>query len=47
MNQLNKSNKADELKLEELDNVSGGALWLGVIKGAIAAIRKVVDKVTH
>ena len=47
MNQLNNSNKADELKLDELDNVSGGALWIGVIKGAIAALRKVVEQVTH
>jgi hypothetical protein len=47
MNHLNRSNKADELKLEELDNVSGGARFLDVIKGAIAAIRKVVDAVTH
>jgi hypothetical protein len=54
MNQLDNSNKADELKLDELDNASGGFIWIGVIAGAFAlgtAIRygidKVVAKITH
>jgi hypothetical protein len=53
MNQID-NNKADELKLDELDNASGGFLWIGVVVGAFAlgtAIRmgidKVVGKLTH
>jgi hypothetical protein len=53
MNQID-NNKADELKLDELDNASGGFLWIGVVVGAFAlgtAIRmgidKVVAKITH
>jgi hypothetical protein len=53
MNQID-NNKADELKLDELDAASGGFLWIGVVVGAFAlgtAIRmgidKVVAKITH
>jgi hypothetical protein len=46
--------KADELKIDELETVSGGFLWIPVVVGAFllgTAIRtgidKVVDKITN
>jgi hypothetical protein len=46
--------KADELKIDELETVSGGFLWIPVVVGAFllgtairAGIDKVVDKVTN
>ena len=48
MNEID-NNKADELKLDELDAASSGFRWIGVVEGAIAvatAIRKVVEKIT-
>jgi len=50
----NLNTKADELKIDELDSVSGGFLWIPVVVVAFAAgvairagIDKVVDKITN